>query len=982
MMLTFAQPAGLLLLLMVPALLYLTLRSHRAMRARRMYTALGVRILLVMLLAMALAEPRLRGAADRLSVAFLVDLSDSVGGAAEDRALRFVADAIGTMPGGDRAAIVTFGREPLVERASSEARDITEFASVPDRSATDLAAALRVGLGVLPTDGARRLVVLSDGNENLGQAREEARVPASLRVPIDHVVLGEERGVEVALRSVEAPGALRGGDTFALRLNIDATVATSARVTLITDGRVDEGAAGLTAPIPLQVGANGIVIPHDPLPPGFHTFRVQIEPVLDTVAENNDATAFTIVSGRARVLLVESVPGQAAFLRDALQAGGIETLVVAPNALPSDLATLRENDAVVLVNLPASDFSAPQIAALKNYVQTLGGGLVIVGGDRSLALGGYQRTPLEEISPLSMQRRGTRATSSVAMVLAIDVSGSMGESVGGMSKLDLAKEAASSTLELITQSDRLGIVVFDEQPRILRQLSELLDPEGAIREIRTMATGGGTAIYPALAVAHEQLQSSDSRVRHIVLLTDGISPAGDYEGLAERLRRDAITLSTIGIGNDADVTFLRDLAARGNGRFYEGSDAMELPQILVKETLEVARTAIVEEPFQPIIVGSSPILDGFAPASLPDLRGYVAVTPKPASLVVLGSRQGDAILAEWQYGLGQVIAWTSDVQNRWAADWIEWSEFSRFWSQVVKRAVPARIDHNVQASVAFAGAGARIEVDALHDDRSFRNDLTVRASLVPVTGSPHQIQLAQVGPGRYEAPAPIALDVPHLIQVAAYDAAGNLVAAPTTGFTRGAAAEYAQLRPNPASLAALSAQTGGRLLTAPVEAFRHDLVAPGAGLDLRPWLLALAIPVFLADVAVRRLRVSFGAVERVLARIRVLPTARVPVPLAQSKLAGLLASRTRGAKSPAGTRLASHLAGARRDRRAETRTAPPIAQDASARAIPRRPTGRIAAGPAAAPPRRDPPSAPVTSGGAAPTSTAARLLAAKRRASV
>ncbi|HEV8635629.1 MAG TPA: VWA domain-containing protein [Chloroflexota bacterium] len=1001
--LELANPTGLALLALAPLFWLLARHSQRGMRPQRWRLALAARLGVLALLALALADPRLKLPADRLAVAFLIDVSDSMGSDAKADAARWVADALAEMPSGDEGAVVAFAADALVERTASPRRDLPPLRSDPAAGATDLSAALRVGLGLLPTDRARRAVLLSDGNENRGRALDEARLPAAAGVPIDFVAVGEARGLEASVRGLDAPGALRDGDAFTLRLTVESTVETSARVLLLTDGRLDTGAAGTTAPVHLNAGVTNVVLPHDPLPPGFHTFRVQIEPSVDTVAENNEAIAFTVVSGRPRVLVVEGTADNGRFLVDALRAGGLDATAGPPNGLPTDVAQLRAYDAVVLVNVPAGVFAPAQLRTLKTYVQSFGGGLTLVGGDRSFALGGYQRTPLEEMSPLSMQRRGARALSSVGLVLVVDNSGSMGDNVGGMSKMDLAKEAALGALDLLASSDQLGLVGFDDRPRWLRDITELDDTETARRQIRQMAPSGGTAIYPALEAAHDALAPNQAKVKHVVLLTDGISPAGDYPRLIERMRAAGITLSTIAVGTDADVNLLQQLADMGSGRFYEGSDPFAVPQILVKETLEIARTAVVEEPFRPVVVGSSPILDGLAPNAFPALRGYVAVTPKPASLVVLGSRQGDAVLAEWQYGLGQVVAWTSDVENRWSADWVEWPEFSRFWSQVVKRTVPARVEQNLQTTVAVEGDRARITVDAIGDDRSFRNDLPTTATLLAPDGRQSELRLEQSGPGRYEALHPLGPPGAYLLQVVQRSPDGAaLVAQQSTGFVTGQSAEYRQLRPNRQLLQDLARATGGRELKSPADAFVHNLQAPGAGRELWPVLAALATVLFLLDVAVRRLRVSFSAIEDLLvaARARLLPARARPARGALApRMAQLLAAKrgasaastsaSTGPAAPAGARLAARRAEAMGSRASAPRPSSLRQGERAAASFPLRVPGTrhperapsAPPGPVMATPRPSP-AAPATPASDRPAagSTASRLLAAKQRA--
>ena len=345
---------------------------------------------------------------------------------------------------------------------------------------------------------------------------------------------------------------------------------------------------------------------------------------------------------------------------------------------------------------------------MKTYVQNYGGGLVVAGGEQSYGPGSYARTPFEEMLPVRMDLRGKSISASTALILVIDTSGSMGGGPGGASKMDLAKEAAISAAELLGEYDQIGVVAFEDQPRWAIPPTPATDLGVVQAAIAEMQPGGGTEIYPAVKMAHEGLAPIDAKVKHIILLTDGEAPRGDYPGLTAQMKAANITLSTIGIGSDADTALLQELAQLGNGRYYDGNDPFDLPRLIVKETQQVQRAAIVEEDFKPVRISSSPALEGIDLNNMPQLRGYVATTPKPQSSIVLVSRQIDPVLAEWQYGLGRVIAWTSDVRNRWSSRWIEWSDFGRFWAQVVKRTTRPPEDPNRQVAVKIDGNRARI----------------------------------------------------------------------------------------------------------------------------------------------------------------------------------------------------------------------------------------------------------------------------------
>ena len=762
----FTQPLALLLLLVLPAfwLIDRVSRTHLPKQRRRL--VLGVRIAVAALIIVGLAGPRIIGRADEQAVAFLVDVSDSVTPPMRERQLAFLRDATAAMSDRDRAAIIAFGSQSVMERPLSTARPISPIASIVDGGNTDIGGAIRLALATLPSTMSRKIVVISDGNENTGKAIEQARVSAAAGVPIQVVPLAQQAGPEVLVRQVETPAFVREGEKFTATINLESSQDTQARVHLLADGRLLA-----SQDVNLTQGSNNIVMPQEPLPTGFHLFRVQIEASADTYVQNNEGGSYTVVTGKPRVLLIESEGGETQFLAQALQSAGMEVDVRSTSTAVIDLPTLRGYESVVLANVPASDLSTSQMRAITSYVQNLGGGLVVVGGEQSYGVGRYNRTPLEEALPVRMDLRGRTLTASVALVLVIDASGSMAGGPGS-SKMDLAKEAASRATELLSEQDQLGVISFDDTPRWVVPTNFLEDPSLVQSQIGSIAPGGGTAIFPALEAAYNDIVTREAKVRHILLLTDGLSSGGDYDRLTAAMAQNGITLSTIAVGSDADFALMQRLANLGKGRYFEGNDPFEVPQMIVKDTQEVARAAIVEEPFRPSQVGASPILDGIDVSQMPPLLGYVSTTPKPTSQVLLVSNQMDPILSEWQYGLGHVVAWTSDVKNRWAQDMLTWPEFSHFWSQVVKRTIPVPVDRNLQVQITPEGSTARVTVDSVSDDKTYQNFMRTSATIVDPTNGQTQVTLPQIAPGRYETRIPIGAEGAYFLNIMQSDANG------------------------------------------------------------------------------------------------------------------------------------------------------------------------------------------------------------------
>jgi Mg-chelatase subunit ChlD len=855
MTIDFERPWLLPLLPLSLGLVWFLWHTSRAyMPPIRRRASLVLRCAVVTLVCLVIASPLVQLRADQVAVAVLLDRSDSITPNARAEEEQWLARSLATKNSNDQVAVITFGEDATVERALSDDPRAPRLAPPSGGTRTDIAAAIRAGVAALPPSAARRLVLLSDGRENIDKAEPAADLAAAAGVQLLSVPVEQTNGPEVLVRQLDAPSQLREGERFSVTAQIQSSVPTSATLHLLMDGSLVA-----SQDVDLDQGVNRLVMPLEPIPSGHHLLRLQIEPEEDTITQNNTAGALVVVTGPPSVLVVEGSSGEGQYLADALRSSGLKVDVGSPVSAPLDVASLRNYAAVVLADVPANELAAGQMRALKTYVQNYGGGMVVAGGDRAYGPGSYARTPLEEMLPVRMDLRGKSVSASTALMLVIDTSGSMGGGPGGASKMDLAKEAAISAAELLGEYDQIGIIAFEDQPRWVIQPTPATDLGVIQAAIAEMQPGGGTEIYPALKMAYDGLAPVDAKVKHIILLTDGEAPRGPYEDLAKQMEAANISLSTIGIGSDADTNLLQELAQLGHGRYYDGNDPFDLPRLVVKETQQVQRAAIVEEDFKPIRISSNPALDGIDTNQLPILRGYVATTPKPQSSVLLASRQIDPILSEWQYGLGRVMAWTSDVRPRWSANWIDWPDFNRFWAQVVKRTTRPPEDPNRQVTVQVEGNRALITLDAQTGveaaERQYLNFLPTTATVVDPRGDEHEVDLPQVAPGRYQASYPVEDDGVYSLQVRQTDSDGS-IANQSSGFVVPYSPEYRASGTDDNFLENLAKRTGGRLIHDPEQAFLHDLPAVGAPRPLWPLLVILAAALFVADVGVRRVRIT------------------------------------------------------------------------------------------------------------------------------
>jgi len=887
-MIRFAAPLVLLVLAVALGLVALLGWPERGYGRRRETIALLVRLLLIACLGLGLAGMALARPGGGLALVFLVDVSDSISVEARQQAESTVRQALERLGPDDQAAVVLFAGEALVERAMSPARTLAPFRSAPDSSQSDLEEAIRLGLALFPPGMQRRMLLLSDGLQTTGEALAAAQLAAAAGVQLVVQPLPAASGPETLLVSAHVPEQLHPGERFDLDLEIDASQAGEAQVRVLAEGQLLYEAAHA-----LRRGAQRLSLPLEALPEatpgGFLRFTVQISPGADGFYQNNELATYTRVVAPPQVLVVappagellparaglppQPRPDEAAALNAALGAAGFNVRQITPAALPDDLLELAEQQAVILVDVPARQLSQRQMEALQAYVRDLGGGLIAIGGPTSYGAGGYFRTPLEETLPVDMQLKDPQRRPELALVFVIDHSGSMEDRSGGVNKLELAKEAVLRSIEMLYPGDRLGVVAFDESATWVSPLEELNDPDAVAARVGALRSGGGTDILAGLQAAAAVLPDDPAANRHIILLTDGGADPGGIPELVQSLyEQHNITLTTIGVGTDA-APYLADLAELGGGRYHFAADPASIPRIFTEETALVSRAYIIEEPFVPQQSASSPILAGLT--GFPPLYGYVAAAPKDVAQTLLLTAQRDPLLAVWQYGLGRALAFTSDASGRWAQAWLGWEGFPAFWAQALSYVAVQSSLERLQVQVRPQGERAQVQVEAVEQAGGYLNSLELSLSVVGPDGSAQEVRLPQTAPGLYSGEFTPAEPGAYVLRVSGEAEAESL--ATTSGWVYTYSPEYALSAGGAATLENIAAAAGGFVLgddLAPLLA--HNLPSKRAVQPVWPWLLGLAALLLPVDIAVRRLAVTRTDWQRarawLVARLGLRPT--------------------------------------------------------------------------------------------------------------
>jgi Ca-activated chloride channel family protein len=909
----FGEPTWLWLLPLGIAVVVIGwLAASRTLPRGRRIASLVIRLVLVTCLVLALAGARLALPADRLSVVFLLDASASMLDATREELVEWARDAVAEMPEGDTAGVVVFGGTALVDRLPSELDVLDDPASEPVVGATDVAAAVRLAAAIFPSGAQQRLVLLSDGNDTSGEAEEAIAAAASRGIRLDVVQPADESAAEILVDTVDAPPGARVGESVDLVVRLRSTITGGATLRLLADG-----ATIATEELDLEPGVTTIPFTVTATEPGFHVFRAVIEPEEDRFSENNAADAYVLVTGEPQVLVATDDAERAADFVASLDDGSIEVTVVPSTGVPSSLTTLAGYDAIVLDNVEADALGMATMASLQVYVRDLGKGLVMLGGRDSYGAGGYLDTPLEETLPVYMSVRDRERSPDVAMVAVVDQSGSMADchctgdsrdnanpsGQRGFEKVDIAKEAILRAAEALAPNDQLGVVTFNENAHWQVRTGPI--DFGAIEEGLGFGADGNTNIYAGLKAAYDDLVNNPASLRHIVLITDGWSTSGAYDELLQDLQDAGITLSTIGTGGGS-AQLLRDLAEESGGRYYDAADATTIPDIFLRETIQTAGEQIVEETFQPIPSSPSEILDGLDAGRLPQLLGYNATTAKGSATVSLLTGREDPLLAQWQYGLGRAVAWTSDTRQQWATPWIGTPEFGTLTAQLVAWTLPPQDSEGIDVRFSPGEDGQlNVEVTSFDDEGAPRNFYRTILRLVSPELEPVQTVLDQVGPGRYTGT--VRADDPgaYLVRVAqTFETETETDAASRTlGLVSPAAEEYRRLGIDAEALAAYAEAGRGRELPlvdengeAQASVWTHDIEASAFPTPIWPWLLLLAILLVPLDVGVRRVALSRSDARRA----REWMARRVGLghadPEAVPGLADLRAARDRGAR--------------------------------------------------------------------------------------
>ena len=866
----FASPQWLWLLIPAIAIVVAdTVRRWGSASLGRRIGGAAIRILIAIALLGALADPRWHERDDVGHLIVVVDRSASINDDALDEALELAEEIRDQQASDTRVGLVLFDATAEVAVFPGAAWDLPEAIRAEPVEATDIDAALRLALGLIPAQDGGEVVLLSDGRSTAGD---------------DFATLAHaaERGVKIHTLAVEpARDDAAIGEVVLAEATVRPGAAVRGHVTV--DG-ADERVRGT---LRIRIGDDRILEQPVDLAPGErldvpfeHNLAVRTDPGAlpvtadflpnrtDASPENNRRSATLIVGDPPQVRVFAGEPHDGNAMARALRAERMDVKVVAVDKIKPEDEDLEDVDLVVLANAPAASIGGGKALApaflddLTHFVDA-GGGLIVLGGPQSFDMGGYGHSALDRVLPVKLDPVDPEIEAGATILIILDRSGSMSAPVGfSKTKMQLADEGAAASIRLLRTFDRVGVMSVTETVRWEIPIQPVRDPAALERKVlRIRADGGGIFVYTSLAAAERALDGVSTPLKHVILFSDaadseekvrgvpfGTGPGPTAEDVAQRMRGKGITTSVIGIGteDDVDTAFLKDLARSGGGRFYLTNDARKLRSLFVEETERLVDSSLHEVPFRPKVERAHEIVEGIDYARGPELRGYQELEARNTAEVVLTGPAGHPIMTTWRYGLGQVVTWASDASPRWAEGWLTWEGFSTQWTQAARFALRDRTGDDTAIEVDFSGSQARIRV-ARRDAKGLTIDEGGLRARLKQGASTREVSLDALEPGLWEAGVATEPGETYDVEVLGPD--DKVLAVHT--FAPPPSPERSHRSPDRDLLRDIATKTGG---DAEPEAIAPASVASVTARvhQLWPWLLVLALCLLPLDALLRR----------------------------------------------------------------------------------------------------------------------------------
>ncbi len=848
----------------------------------------------------ALSKVEWRKTSRDLAVFYLVDRSESIPSNLQTSQVELIETLSEKATTKDQSGVIVFGQRPSMETSPVPGFDFEGVlrSTVPEER-TDIAAAMRLALATFPADRMRRMVLLSDGNENLGSSIEVARIAANNGIPVDVIPLNYDSRNDVRLEKVVVPQRTSKEAPFDLKVYLESEQEAQGLLRIYEDDQLI-----VEDTVRVSPGRNPpLVISRRLEEGGFHNYSATIEVQGDSRPQNNSSKAFTYLKSEPKVLIVDGSQDptrDARYLLGALQAESIDAEFMLPTQMPTTFEDLQRYDTLILSNVAASNMSVAQMQMIERSVHDLGVGLVMIGGVNSFGAGGYIDTPIEKALPVSMDIKQKKLLPNGALVVTLHTA-EMGRGN------DWAREISLASLNVLSAQDYFGLNYIGNNPAgggwgETWLWSPGLQKVGDKRAMRTAIKGvqpmDAQAFDGLLRMAADELIKVNAQTKHIVVISDG-DPAPPTQSTVNKITGAGITVSGVAVSphDPRTVQSLKDMAFWGKGNYYYPQTNSELPRIFTKEATIVRKSLIREETFTPRRGAPSETILGMS--GFPPLDGYVITTTKDLAIEALSTEFEDPLLVHWRYGLGKSVAFTSDAKDKWATNWVASQTFAKFWAQVIRWSLRETNNPNFDITTQIDGGKGKIVVDAVDEEGNFQNFIDFETTVIGPDFEPQKVTVSQVAPGRYEGEFPADEVGTYMVSMVTEEEEGTTPQFLTSGVSLSYSPEYETSRSAPEFLQKISEATNGKFIEEDIESYNpytRDLVPAQRPIPLWPWLLLLGTVLLPVDIFFRRVYLSAADVALWIKEKFSIRRKAKDAEAQQGRLAGLKEAKSRALK--------------------------------------------------------------------------------------
>lgn len=234
----------------------------------------------------------------------------------------------------------------------------------------------------------------------------------------------------------------------------------------------------------------------------------------------------------------------------------------------------------------------------------------------------------------------------------------------------------------------------------------------------------------------------------------------------------------------------------------------------------------------------------------PALLGYVAATAKQTADVILESDREDPVLSTWQYGLGRTVAWNSDGNNEWTAQYAAWDNYPMLWSNIINYVISDSELGDDDLEVVKEGNTASIT----YQTKDYDKDTKVKAVVTDENGNAKEVALDAVKPGVFGTDLDVSEVGVYSVSIRKMSG-GEIVKNYNTAYANQYSAEY-QFSDSNTDLAFFVKQAAGQEITLSDNIWKQNQNTVKSRVSLTVPLLVLAIFLFLLDIIIRRFSID------------------------------------------------------------------------------------------------------------------------------